>query len=299
VRLNLGSGVARRRAAAASMRQTARVISMATRILMEQKSSTSLRRLLVLALVVTTMSFAACTTTSPSASTTATQTAPPTANAVEALSADEVLALASAALGGARSFHITSQKTDPGSPLRAEETDVGDNFIRTREFPTDTTILIVVDGVYYDKLTDSELKTVSELRPEADLTPLVGKYLQWTDPPAPIPGLGTGRYADEVKQQLSAAGTLTRGRTTTINGQPAIEVVRAPEMTSIYVALTGEPYPLRVEVGWPLSTATPHPDGPRATYDISALNQSQRIEAPAQEDRVQISDIVARVFGTS
>lgn len=52
-----------------------------------------------------------------------------------------------------------------------------------------------------------------------------------------------------VKRLLSTGGRVTKGRTTSIDGQPVIEVKMAGRLytATLYVRTTGEPYPVKLE----------------------------------------------------
>jgi hypothetical protein len=50
-------------------------------------------------------------------------------------------------------------------------------------------------------------------------------------------------------QLLTSHGTLTKGATKTVNGQPAIAITDSGKSGTIYVATTGKPYPLQLAKG--------------------------------------------------
>lgn len=70
---------------------------------------------------------------------------------------------------------------------------------------------------------------------------------------------------------LSSHGKLTKGATTTIGGQSAIAVTDASKSGTLYVATTGEPYPLQIS-----KTGS---EGGKITFD--RWNQPISIKAPA------------------
>ncbi len=88
-----------------------------------------------------------------------------------------------------------------------------------------------------------------------------------------------------IDTTLAAHGTLVKGKTATIGGQPAIAITDSSKQGTLYVATTGKPYPLQLAKGGSES----------GTITFSKWNQPATITAPANS--VDLSELKARAGG--
>jgi len=84
-----------------------------------------------------------------------------------------------------------------------------------------------------------------------------------------------------IDTTLAAHGTLVKGATTTVNGQPVIAITDSAKDGTLYVATTGKPYPLQIAKGGSES----------GTITFSNWNQPATITAPSSS--VDLSELKA------
>jgi hypothetical protein len=239
-------------------------------------------RVLLVPLVMAAAFLAGCTSNAPGA--TATSTPTPTSNGVDALTADEILAKATEAIGKASSFRIKGSAVEDGTKVAIDLVSVGKNTKGTVTGEGMTFDIVQVDGVSYVKADEFwRLMLATFIKDEAQRTmagaALKGKYVK-----APAD------KADDLKSFVPAAddllkaeGAVTKGEATTIDGKPAITLTDASG-NKIYVATTGEPYPLRVEAK----------TGEK--MEIVEIGANATITAPAAADILDL-EALAKQFG--
>jgi hypothetical protein len=88
-----------------------------------------------------------------------------------------------------------------------------------------------------------------------------------------------------VEEALDPDGTLEKGETAEVNGVQAIGVVDpdSEDGGTLWVALTGEPYPLRIE--------SPEGSGEGA-IDFLDWGQAVDIQAPAEDEVIDLSGLM-------
>jgi hypothetical protein len=106
----------------------------------------------------------------------------------------------------------------------------------------------------------------------------------WIKSPTDGPLRETASFANiktEPQLILSGPGPLTKGATTTIAGQPAIAVKQDRKLstTTIYVATTGEPYPLQLD-----KTG-------RETGQTTFTNWNQPVHIDPPTDTIELSQL--------
>jgi hypothetical protein len=166
-------------------------------------------------------------------------------NAVASKSATEILAAAKHAAESATSVHVESQAEQGALKLtlsleltsnggRGDISLLGSSFEVIR---TGDTLYLKGDPVFYQRLginpkripRNTWIKTPATNSQFAQLT-------SFTD----LPG--------EVGRLLTSANPVTKGATTTANGQKTIELKQTGKLYTgaIYIATTGKPYPLQI-----------------------------------------------------
>lgn len=84
-----------------------------------------------------------------------------------------------------------------------------------------------------------------------------------------------------IDTTLAASGTLVKGKTTKVNGQPVVAITDSTKDGTLYVATTGKPYPLQIAKGGSES----------GTITFSNWNQPVTITAPS--NAVDLSELKA------
>jgi hypothetical protein len=224
--------------------------------------STPVRRVRLLLLVpATALAVAACGSSSTTGSGTpagssragssspgpaATTSPAPADNGVSALSAEQILARAKSALGAADAVHISGTGKDANTTAKidmryGDDVAAGSFVINGQRLE----LLRVIDDVYV-KGSTSFWTTFAD----ASVAKLLGgKYVKTS--------VSDPRFKElaEITDLTSAAegflepdGTITKGKATTVAGQPAIAlVVKSATGGTLYIATTGRPYPLSIE----------------------------------------------------
>ena len=150
-------------------------------------------------------------------------------NGVAAKSAEEILAEASTALKAAQSVHLKGTLKEDDRAVSVDLRLGRDAAQGSIVYGPDASVeLIKTGGKLYQSASTIAGPQPWEIVPasEQDSTGAL---------------LDLGRIADDM---LEADGTLNKGATTTVAGQPAIAVQDTDSV--LYVATTGTPYPLRV-----------------------------------------------------
>jgi hypothetical protein len=179
----------------------------------------------------------------PAASATA---APTGANGVEKLPPDQILAKSKAAAKAASWVHVTG--TQAGTTL---DLTVGkDTATGTVTEDGLTAELLAVDGTTYLK-GDKAFWDNASGSGSGDV--LAGKWVVAGDTAGTDTyGLDTftdvGRLFDSV---LSPSGTLTTSGTSTVDGQRVVGLKESSDDSTLWIALDGPPYPVRIEPGTP------------------------------------------------
>lgn len=176
----------------------------------------------------------------------ATTSPAPADNGVSALSAEQILARAKSALGAADAVRIAGSGKDEGTVVKLDmrygaDGAVGDFIIDGQRLD----LLRVRDDVYV-KGSTSFWTTFAN----ASVGKLLGgKYVKTSTTDARFKDLA------EITDLTSAAdgflepdGTITKGKETTVAGQPAIALEsKSATGGTLYIATTGRPYPLSIE----------------------------------------------------
>lgn len=235
---------------------------------------------LVIPVALTAAVLAGCATTgqqtTPPAGASASASAP-TGNGVESLAADAILAKAIAALDKAGSFRLKGTIEDSGEKLTVDFKVKGDDTSGTLDMGDGTMQLLKIGKKIFIKGDADFWKTfggdqVAKL--------LDGKWVKASTDSA--------QFADftslaDPEQLLKAEGTVTKGDVKTVNGVRAI-ALSDKENGTLYIAVDGEPYPVRLEA----------PDGSGA-MDFSDFGGSfDELKEPADKDVVDIKALTGQ-----
>lgn len=211
-------------------------------------------------------------------------TAPDT-NGVEDLSADEILEEAKDAAAAADSVRISGEVVDDGSTIVIDMQYSGDGSTGTISSDGATLELLRVGTDQYYMKADAD--TWEQLTGEAASGDIFAdRYVR-------IPGddesLGDMTsfldFESFVEEGLDPDGAIEKGETAEVNGVQAIGLVDQDSQDggTLWVALTGEPYPLRIE----------SPDGSGAgAVDFLDWGKAAEIKAPAEDEVIDLSELM-------
>lgn len=170
----------------------------------------------------------------------------PTDNGISVLAPDEALQRATAALKGAKSYRLKGNLdvdgTRMGLDFRVSGTDLGGRL----SVDDGKAELLSVAG---QKYVQADKKFwVKAAGPDAgnNMVKLVGD--KWAKVPEKNKDFADVFSAANIDKLLKPGGTLTKGETKDIEGVKTIGLVdKSANGGTLYVATTGQPYPIRVE----------------------------------------------------
>jgi hypothetical protein len=207
----------------------------------------------------------------PAGSAPASSAPPPPDNGVSALPATEVLTKAKTALATARSYHIVGKIVRPVGSYNMDLTIGGSSVYGTVDHMGESVELFRIGTYLYVKTSsrvfDEYVKT--------DIIPMLqGKYARL------VLGTRVGGLANlvDISHLVDPTGKATKGEPKVVNGVPTITLIEPDSGSKLYVATTGEPYPIRREV----------PNG-EGGFDFMAYNQPVTINPPPDGQIVDIT----------
>jgi hypothetical protein len=173
--------------------------------------------------------------------------AAPATNGVADLPADAIAAKAAAALKAAKSFHVKGAMTDNGDVTTLDMKISGDDVIGSLEFGGAKLEMLSVAGQRYIRPNEAFWKMIDSSGATAKLMKnAVGT--KWIKPSATDVSFNNFFSITNVDDMLKPTGTLSKGEAKTVEGVPAIGLVDSGDAKStLYVATTGEPYPVKLD----------------------------------------------------
>jgi len=230
-------------------------------------------RLALVPLVATAALLFGCGT-SPGTATTST----PTNNGVAALSADEILTKAKAALIAAKSFHVKGNLSEGGQAVAVDFKVSGSDLSGTAQMNGGNIEIIKVGDDLYVKAPDEFWSALTPSGKPAQFAALKGKYAKADTTFAAFATISGAFTPDAL---LKPEGTTSKGATKTVGGIPAIGVVDTKDRSVVYIATQGEPLPLAFDTA----------DG-KSEALVTEHGQAMDIKAPAATDVVDVKSLM-------
>jgi hypothetical protein len=204
----------------------------------------------------------------------------PADNGVKALSAQEILDKAIAALTEAGSFHVKGDMTEEGTKINIDLKMKGKDAAGTVGTPDGninilrigTDVYFKADASFWEKFGGAQGSTVAALFKD-----------KWVKMSADSKDFAEFAAMADPATLLKPSGTPTKADEKVINGQSTIGVKDGDNGT-IYVATTGKPYPVRLE-------------GPNAagSIDFSEFGATfDDIKAPPANEVVDLSALMPK-----
>lgn len=191
-------------------------------------------------------------------------------NGVAAKSPTEILKASKAAADSASAVHVAGSMVSGGAPITLDLHLVAGKGGKGKISENGLSFeLIQLNGTAYISGSSEFYKHFAG--------PAAAQLLQgkWLKASSTSGSLATLASLTDLKKLIDAAltqnGTLTKGAKTTISGQPAITVTDTTQNGSLYVATTGQPYPIQISKSGA--------GGGKITFD--EWNQPVAITAPA------------------
>jgi hypothetical protein len=204
----------------------------------------------------------------------------PVDNGVSALAGNEIVNKAVAALSTVGSYRLSGEMTEGGETFKLDIKVSGGDVLGSITLGGATVELLGVDGQQFIRPDATFWKDVA-----GDDTGTMAQLLgdRWAKV-----GAGDEEFADfftiaDAKELLTPDGSLTKGDPKTIAGVSAIGIVDgSADGGTLYVATTGEPYPLLME--------GPAGEGQLVFSDFGATFDD--IKAPAASEFVDLDKLL-------
>jgi hypothetical protein len=201
----------------------------------------------------------------------------PADNGVAALEANAIVEKAMAALGAAKSFSLKGEVTDQ-QKIGIDIKVAGDDVTGSMTLDGAKVELLRVAGQAYVR-PDEQFWTRNAGDGGATMAQLMGD--RWAKLSSKDSSFNEFFQLTDPGELLKPDGTVTKGGTKTINGVKAVGVVETgSDAGTLWVATTGEPYPLALE--------GPSGQGQLAFADFGATFD---IKAPAAQDVVDLDKL--------
>jgi hypothetical protein len=166
-------------------------------------------------------------------------------NGVAAKSPSEIVAATKAAADSASSVHVSGSMVSEGAPLTLDMSLVsgkgGSGKISTKGLSVE---VIVVGGAFY---INGSSEFYRHFGGAAAAQLLQGKWLKAPTSDREFASLSALTEVHKLLDSgLANHGTLSKGSTSTIEGQKVIAVSDTTKGGTLYVATTGKPYPIQI-----------------------------------------------------
>lgn len=211
-------------------------------------------------------------------------TAPET-DGIENLSADELVERAKNAATAAESVRLSGEVVEDGSTMIIDMRFSGDGSTGTISNAGATLELLRVGAdEYYMKADADSWEQLTGDAASGDL--FADRYVRMSGDDESVGDLTSfldfEAFVDEV---LDIDGPIEKGETAEVNGVQAIGVVDqgSEDGATLWVAVTGEPYPLRIE----------SPDGSgEGAIDFLDWGKAVDIKAPPEDEVIDLSELM-------
>lgn len=218
---------------------------------------------------------------------------------IDTLSARQIADRSSDALLGARSMHLSTRSApaDGGAPTTLDLTvdragnctgsvGLGGKQGSVQIVKRGDTVWVKPDADFWKSRDPSVGSALAAI--------LAGRYMKGSASDPRLSSLSNACDLDTFQKVVSYnattdKGTLTKGKKTTLAGAPVVPLVRTwhGQKLTMYVAATGKPYPLRIDV----TGGSPKAD---ATVGFSAFDKPVPTTTPPPDETVDINAQLTR-----
>ncbi|WP_341716143.1 hypothetical protein QQG74_19210 [Micromonospora sp. FIMYZ51] len=205
----------------------------------------------------------------------------PASNGIADQTAEEILAAATGALEKAGSYRVSGEAKDGGEITSIDFKVTGDDLFGTIGMEGTSIQLLMVGNKSYFK-ADAEFWTMMGGPEGKTMAKLINdRWVKVAPDDDMFSGISELAGMADPKSLLKPDGKITKGEVKEIEAGPAIALVDESDKSSLYVATTGEPYPLLVESS----------DGDVA---ISGFGESfPELKEPTEKEIVDLSEMTA------
>jgi hypothetical protein len=201
-------------------------------------------------------------------------------NNITSKSATQILSESKAAADSASSVHVSGSITSGATPITIDLNLAAGKGARGEISENGASFkLILVGGTAY---ISGSPAFYHSLGGAAAAQLLDGKWLKASATTGDFASFGSlANMSQLINTTLAAHGVLTKGATSTVNGQQAIAITDSAKSGTLYVATTGKPYPVAITKG----------GSENGKITFGDWNQPVTIAAPS--DSVDLSELKA------
>jgi hypothetical protein len=169
----------------------------------------------------------------------------PSGNGVAAKSPSAILSSATTAIQGAKSVHVSGALSDGGQSIKLDLNILSGQGAKGSMSQNGLSFQLIASGKYvYINGSPAFWKKFGGV---AAATLFQGKWLKAPANTSSFASLSSLTNLHSLAQALlTGHGTLSKGSTTTVNGQKVIAVTDSSKSSKLYVATTGKPYPIEI-----------------------------------------------------
>lgn len=169
----------------------------------------------------------------------------PSGNGVAAKSPSAILSSATTAIQGAKSVHVSGALSDGGQSIKLDLNILSGQGAKGSMSQNGLSFQLIASGKYvYINGSPAFWKKFGGV---AAATLFQGKWLKAPANSSSFASLSSLTNLHSLAQALlTGHGTLSKGSTTTVNGQKVIAVTDSTKSSKLYVATTGKPYPIEI-----------------------------------------------------
>lgn len=239
--------------------------------------------------VVVVAGLAGCgTSTAPGTGATTSASASATANGIESMSVQQILDATRSAAAAQKSVHITAKAVKSGSGSMTLDLSLvkGAGGYGTISMGSTSFQIIDLGSTMYFKADASFWETFGGGK--AASTMIGDRWVKMPSNEKGFSDLGAlTDFSQSMTEFLKPSGTITKGATKTIAGQPALGL-QDTDGSTLWIATTGDPLPLLISSPESASASASQPSGGVVFSDWNAVAPPV---APAAADVLDLSQI--------
>jgi hypothetical protein len=169
----------------------------------------------------------------------------PSGNGVAAKSPNDILTSATTAIQGAKSVHVTGALSDGGQSIKLDLHILSGQGAKGSMAQNGLSFQLIASGKYV--YINGSPAFWKKFGGAAAATLFQGKWLKAPANSSNFASLTSLTNLHSLAQALlTGHGSLSKGSTTTVNGQKVIAVTDSSKSSKLYVATTGKPYPIEI-----------------------------------------------------
>ena len=162
-----------------------------------------------------------------------------------AKSPNDILTSATSAIQGAKSVHVTGALSDGGQSIKLDLNILSGQGAKGSMSQNGLSFQLIASGKYV--YINGSPAFWKKFGGAAAATLFQGKWLKAPANSSNFASLTSLTNLHSLAQALlTGHGSLSKGSTTTVNGQKVISVTDSTKSSKLYVATTGKPYPIEI-----------------------------------------------------